>query len=118
MYADGRCVRGWLPLDHHIYSDGPIWIPLSVNAYLKETGDYGFLDKEVTYLDGEKDTVWEHILTAMRFASDDVGKLQDQVIYETQPDNHLMNRSELQRQTGSLIKLVTLFKAQPLKILN
>lgn len=47
-----------------------------------------------------------------------VGKLQDQVIYETQPDNHLMNRSELQRQTGSLIKLVTLFKAQPLKILN
>lgn len=47
-----------------------------------------------------------------------VGKLQDQVIYETQPDNHIMNRSELQRQTGSLIKLVTLFKAQPLKILN
>lgn len=47
-----------------------------------------------------------------------VGKLQDQVIFETQPDEHTMNRSELQRQTGSLIKLVTLFKAQPLKILN
>ena len=47
-----------------------------------------------------------------------VGKLQDQVIFETQPDEHIMNRSELQRQTGSLIKLITLFKAQPLKILN
>ena len=47
-----------------------------------------------------------------------VGKLQDQVIFETQPDEHIMNRSELQRQTGSLIKLITLFKSQPLKILN
>ncbi len=47
-----------------------------------------------------------------------VGKLQDKVIFETQPDNHIMNRSELQRQTGSLIKLITLFKSQPLKILN
>lgn len=47
-----------------------------------------------------------------------VGKLHDKVIFETQPDNHIMNRSELQRQTGSLIKLITLFKSQPLKILN
>ena len=25
-YPDGRCVRGWLPLDHHVYSDGMTWI--------------------------------------------------------------------------------------------
>lgn len=74
MYADGRCVRGWLPLDHHIYSDGPVWIPLTVNAYLKETGDYAFLDRRVPYLDAGEDTVWDHILTAMRFVSDDVGE--------------------------------------------
>ncbi len=74
MYSDGRCVRGWLPLDHHIYSDGPVWIPLTVNAYIKETGDTEFLKEMIPYLDGEPVTVWEHILTAMRFASDDMGE--------------------------------------------
>ena len=74
MYSDGRCVRGWLPLDHHIYSDGPVWVTPTVNAYVKETGDVAFLDHPVKYLDKGEDTVWEHILTAMRFVSDDVGE--------------------------------------------
>ena len=74
MYSDGRCVRGWLPLDHHIYSDGPVWVTPTVNAYIKETGDVSFLDHKVKYLDEGEDTVWEHILTAMRFVSDDVGE--------------------------------------------
>ena len=73
-YSDGKCVRGWLPLDHHIYSDGPTWIAPTVNAYLKETGDFAFLSEKVKYLDKGEDTVWEHILTAVRFASDDVGE--------------------------------------------
>ena len=74
MYSDGRCVRGWLPLDHHIYSDGPVWVAPTVNAYIKETGDREFLSRRVKYLDEGEDTVWEHILTAMRFASDDIGE--------------------------------------------
>ncbi len=74
MYSDGRCVRGWLPLDHHIYSDGPVWVTPTVNAYIKETGDISFLNHPVKYLDEGEDTVWEHILTAMRFVSDDVGE--------------------------------------------
>ena len=73
-YSDGRCVRGWLPLDHHVYSDGPTWIAPTVNAYIKETGDVDFLNEKVKYLDEGEDTVWEHILTAVRFASDDVGE--------------------------------------------
>ena len=72
-YSDGKCVRGWLPLDHHIYSDGPTWIAPTVNAYIKETGDISFLNQKVKYLDKGEDTVWEHILTAVRFASDDIG---------------------------------------------
>lgn len=72
-YSDGRCVRGWLPLDHHVYSDGPTWIAPTINAYIKETGDVGFLNEKVKYLDEGEDTVWEHILTAVRFASDDTG---------------------------------------------
>ncbi|WP_438447834.1 GH36-type glycosyl hydrolase domain-containing protein [Gorillibacterium sp. sgz5001074] len=74
QYSDGRCVRGWLPLDPHIYSDGPTWIAPTVNAYLKETGDYGFLNIRVPYLDEGEATVWEHILTAVRYSSGDTGE--------------------------------------------
>ncbi|WP_438434057.1 GH36-type glycosyl hydrolase domain-containing protein [Gorillibacterium sp. sgz500922] len=74
QYADGRCVRGWLPLDPHIYSDGPTWIAPTVNAYLKETGDRSFLDQTVPYLDEGEATVWEHILTAVRYSSEDTGE--------------------------------------------
>ncbi len=74
QYRDGRCVRGWLPLDHHIYSDGPVWIAPTINAYLKETGDYSFLNVMVPYLDDGEDTVWGHILTAARYSSEDLGE--------------------------------------------
>lgn len=74
VYADGRCVRGWMPLDHHIYSDGPVWVAPTVNAYLKETGDFEFLDEKVKYLDKEADTVWDHMLTVARYSSDDIGE--------------------------------------------
>ncbi|MGF7141903.1 cellobiose phosphorylase [Anaerotaenia torta] len=74
QYKDGRCVRGWLPLDHHIYSDGPTWIAPAVNAYLKETGDIGLLEETVPYLDEGEGTVWEHILTAARYSSEDLGE--------------------------------------------
>ena len=73
VYADGRCVRGWLPLDHHIYSDGPVWVAPTINAYIKETGDIDFLNEKVSYLDKEADTVWEHMLTVARYSSDDTG---------------------------------------------
>jgi len=74
QYSDGRCVRGWLPLDHHIYSDGPAWIAPAINAYIKETGDFDFLDIEVPYLDEGTATVWEHILLACRYSTEDLGE--------------------------------------------
>ena len=74
QYSDGRCVRGWLPLDNHIYSDGPVWIAPTVNAYLKETGDYSFLDETVDYLDSKKATVWEHILISAEHLCSDTGE--------------------------------------------
>mgnify|MGYP001225580981 CR=1 FL=1 len=74
QYRDGKCVRGWLPLDPHIYSDGPVWIAPTVNAYIKETGDYAFLQEQVPYLDEDSGTVWEHILTAVRYSSGDLGE--------------------------------------------
>lgn len=71
--SDGSCVRAWLPLDTHIYSDGPVWIPPVVNAYLKETGDHSSLGITVPYLDKGEGTVWEHMLLAVRYSSDDTG---------------------------------------------
>lgn len=74
QYRCGKCVRGWLPLDPHIYSDGPVWIAPTVNAYIKETGDYAFLEEEAPYLDEGAGTVWEHILSAVRYSSEDLGE--------------------------------------------
>ena len=73
-YNSGRCVRGWNPLKDRECSDGPTWVAPTINAYIKETGDIDFLDKRVTYLDGGEDTVWEHILTTVRYSSDDIGE--------------------------------------------
>ena len=34
----------------HYYSDDHLWIILAVCAYVKETGDYGFLDKQIPFM--------------------------------------------------------------------
>ena len=100
-YSDGKCVRGWLPLDHHIYSDGPTWIAPTVNAYIKETGDFDFLNQKVKYLDEGEDTVWEHILTAVRFASDDIGT--DGLVHSRDGDwNDSLNMTGLQGKGESV----------------
>ena len=100
-YSDGKCVRGWLPLDHHIYSDGPTWIAPTVNAYLKETGDFDFLHQKVKYLDDGEDTVWEHILTAVRFASDDLG--EDGLVHSRDGDwNDSLNMTGLKGKGESV----------------
>ncbi len=73
QYADGHTLRGWDPVDTHHYSDGPVWIAPAVDSYLKETGDWAFLDVEVPYFDSGKGTIWEHTLTGIRHATDDLG---------------------------------------------
>ncbi|MFP4521863.1 MAG: GH36-type glycosyl hydrolase domain-containing protein [Fibrobacterota bacterium] len=73
QYADGHTLRGWNPVDEHHYSDGPVWIPPTINTYLKESGDYGILDEKVKYFDGGEATVWEHLLQAVRHSTEDLG---------------------------------------------
>ena len=73
QYADGHTLRGWLPVDDHHYSDGPVWIAPVVDAYLKESGDPSILDMVVPYFDEGEATVWEHTLRGLRHASDDLG---------------------------------------------
>lgn len=73
QYSDGHAPRGWMPLDERYYSDSPVWIPMAVNEYLKETGDFGLLDVIRPFLDGGEGTVLEHCLRAMRHLFKDVG---------------------------------------------
>ena len=73
QFSDGHTLRGWNPVDTHHYSDGPVWIAPAVDSYLKETGDFGFLDIVVPYFDRGEDTIWGHTLTAIRHSSEDTG---------------------------------------------
>ena len=73
QYADGHTLRGWLPVDDHHYSDGPVWIAPVVEAYLNESGDASVLDQVVPYFDQGEATVWEHTLQGLRHSSEDLG---------------------------------------------
>ena len=49
------------------FSDDHLWLLISVCAYLRETGDFGYLDQIVPYVDRESDSVWVHMLRAVEF---------------------------------------------------
>jgi len=58
----------------HYYSDDQLWIVLAVSAYLKETGDYAFLEKVIPFYEKDKSekplesgTVYEHLQRAVNF---------------------------------------------------
>ena len=63
------------------YGDDHLWIVLAVTAYIKETGDMAFLQEKVPFYQKDKDkkplesaTVLEHLLRAMKFTKENVGK--------------------------------------------
>jgi cellobiose phosphorylase len=51
------------------FCDDHLWLVLATCAYVRETGDTGFLDEPVAWADGAGDraTVWEHALRAFEF---------------------------------------------------
>jgi cellobiose phosphorylase len=49
------------------FCDDHLWLILGVCAYLRETGDYAYLDASVDYWDGGSDSVWGHMLRAIDF---------------------------------------------------
>jgi len=56
------------------YGDDHLWIVLAVTAYLKETGDFAFLDQEIPYYEKDRDgrplasgTVLNHLERAVAF---------------------------------------------------
>ncbi|HWQ46260.1 MAG TPA: glycosyl hydrolase family 65 protein [Longilinea sp.] len=67
--------------DHpHYYSDDHLWVILGVTAYLKETGDYAFLEEIIPFYDKdrtdrplESGTVLEHLKRGLTFTGRDTG---------------------------------------------
>lgn len=62
------------------YSDDHLWIVLAVTAYLKETGDFAFLDEVLPYYEKDRSgqplasgTVLDHLRRAIEFTWRDVG---------------------------------------------
>jgi cellobiose phosphorylase len=65
----------------HYYSDDHLWSILGVAAYLKESGDFAFLDEIIPFYDKDKAgqvlesaPVLEHIKRALTFTRTDTGK--------------------------------------------
>jgi len=64
-----------------VYGDDHLWIVVAVCAYLKETGDYAFLDEAVSYYDKhlplprrETGSVLDHLLRALDYTKSNTGR--------------------------------------------
>ena len=64
----------------HYYSDDHLWSILGVTTYLKETGDFGFLDERIPFYDKDKEgrtlekaSVLVHLQHALEFTLNNVG---------------------------------------------
>lgn len=77
--AEGYAMHGFQPLfwsqgphnipePDRIFSDDHLWLLLSVPAYIKETGDFAFLEEVVPFADQEEATVYEHLRRALEFS--------------------------------------------------
>lgn len=55
-------------------SDDALWLVSSVVEYVKETGEFDFLDSKVTYADKGEDTIYDHMKTILDFSERQVGE--------------------------------------------
>jgi cellobiose phosphorylase len=79
---DGSAYHQYQPLtkrgNHDIgsgFNDDPLWLVLSVSAYIKESGDWGILDEQVPY-DNTHDTeeaLYDHLKLAIQYTLSHLG---------------------------------------------
>ena len=55
-------------------ADDALWLVSSVVQFVRETGDFGFVDERVTYADGGEGTVYEHLTRILDFSAREVGQ--------------------------------------------
>jgi cellobiose phosphorylase len=80
--ADGGAYHQYQPLtkrgNHDIgsnFNDDPLWLVLSVAAYLKETGDWGILEEPVPFGNqpGTESPLYEHLQRSIQYTLDRLG---------------------------------------------
>jgi len=68
QFKDGSTLHNYFKLtgtgEKTGHSDTPLWLPLAVMNYLKETGDFSFLSKEVPFHDEGESYVLDHAIRA------------------------------------------------------
>ena len=79
QYAGGFAPRSYPPikgppLGTRPAADSPLWIPLALGGYLRETGDLALLDEVVPFLDGAGATAMEHARRAVAHVFGDRGE--------------------------------------------
>jgi len=75
--SDGSAMHGLRPLEwrqgphnvsNWVWSDDHLWLLLAVPAYLRETGEFAFLDERVPYADAGESSVYAHLEAALEFS--------------------------------------------------
>ncbi|PKO18165.1 glycosyl transferase family 36 [candidate division BRC1 bacterium HGW-BRC1-1] len=71
QFKDGSVVHCYFPVSGGYartgHSDTPLWLPMAVTMYLRETGDYAFLDDVTPYQDEGEATILKHIYGTLDF---------------------------------------------------
>lgn len=67
--------KDWVALTGHPFyrADDALWLFPTVNTYIMETGDIGFLDKRILFANGGEATVYDHLRRAIQFNLDRLG---------------------------------------------
>ncbi len=69
MFSSGLCPRQYSHYgagdDLRLHRDSPMWLPLVLDEYLRETGDFKLLRKRIPYRDKGSGPVWEHVLRGL-----------------------------------------------------
>lgn len=79
QYCDGHVnhyffpTEGWDPVTT-VHSDDHLWTILSCHAVVMEEGSLDILNEEVSYYDGGKGTIWEHLNKAVDFTLGHLGE--------------------------------------------
>jgi cellobiose phosphorylase len=72
QFCDGSTLHNFFKLtgtgEKTNHSDTPLWIPFGIIEYLNETGDFSILNEVVEYHDSDDDTVYQHLINALKYA--------------------------------------------------
>jgi cellobiose phosphorylase len=72
QFPEGWVNHWWHPLSElaaeNYISDNRLWLPFVVIKYLKETGNFAFLDEQVPYKNGVKARIYDHCCQALNYS--------------------------------------------------